>query len=596
MLDAKTRQSLVRLAHANPDLRQHLLPLITSRVAMEFSSQKALDKYLEAHPKADKSNHKVKDSRAEGGGKPRSNATYSKKHKIHLRGISDAALDEFYESPAGKAIREYNLEVIAGEDGVVDAKALERAVKVRDQYLAVEKAKAKPKSERTKAEDDALDVCQATPACKGNMGIARSSMPQFLQISPKEAIASVPDKRYKELLEREKSGKGLPENVSGDEREAYYNRKNAEAAVAAGADPNSELSVFDDWVQKLKKSGVKVTKPKGGMRVGDLKATQSEISADAVLRNADKYLRGQELTGGVIYVSSDGHILDGHHRWAGLLTADPNTKIPVIKLGLPMAELLEKSFEHPGVFRQDFRFDIVPEDDPIDLARKPESTWQQKGGKWYGKNSDGKAGGPFASQESAKNYASGKSNKSARWNSYSIRGASLQENAPMSDTVLRTRLIRLAHSRPDLRPHILPLVADKAACWGGEAPVTARFEEGVSADPTENMTQEDAAEWERQNELHRDNFTKGASDFGRGRIYVTDRAIRESFGNGVEDVLLVVDRGAKKPFVAALQVLKTHRAELERMDSIYKIQKFVDGKVLALTGKTPQWHSYSMPD
>ena len=77
---------------------------------------------------------------------------------------------------------------------------------------------------------------------------------------------------------------------------------------------------------------------------------------------------------------------------------------------------------------------------------------------------------------------------------------------------------------------------------------------------------------------------------------MTDNAIRESFGNGVEDVLLVVDRGAKKPFAAALQVLKTHRAELEQMDDIYKIKRFVDGKVLALTGKTPQWHSYSMPD
>lgn len=38
----------------------------------------------------------------------------------------------------------------------------------------------------------------------------------------------------------------------------------------------------------------------------------------------------------------------------------------------------------------------------------------------------------------------------------------------------------------------------------------ARFEEGVPADPTENMSPEDAAEWKRQNEIHKDNF-KGAS-------------------------------------------------------------------------------------
>ena len=104
MLDANTRQSLVRLAHANPDLRQHLIPLITSRVAMEFRTQDALDKYLEAHPKADKSKHKVKvkGEGEKGGGKAPANSTYSKKHEVHLRGISDAALDAFYESPRGR--------------------------------------------------------------------------------------------------------------------------------------------------------------------------------------------------------------------------------------------------------------------------------------------------------------------------------------------------------------------------------------------------------------------------------------------------------------------------------------------------------------
>jgi hypothetical protein len=65
MTDLRSRT--IRLAHANPDLRQHLIPLITSRVAMEFDTQEALDKYLEAHPNADKSKHKVKDTSDDGG-------------------------------------------------------------------------------------------------------------------------------------------------------------------------------------------------------------------------------------------------------------------------------------------------------------------------------------------------------------------------------------------------------------------------------------------------------------------------------------------------------------------------------------------------
>lgn len=59
------RTRLIRLAHARPDLRPHLLPIVTDRVAMEFDTQEAMDKYLKEHPKADKSKHKVK---GEGGG------------------------------------------------------------------------------------------------------------------------------------------------------------------------------------------------------------------------------------------------------------------------------------------------------------------------------------------------------------------------------------------------------------------------------------------------------------------------------------------------------------------------------------------------
>ena len=79
----------------------------------------------------------------------------------------------------------------------------------------------------------------------------------------------------------------------------------------------------------------------------------------------------------------------------------------------------------------------------------------------------------------------------------------------MTDTALRGRLIRLAAARPELRAHLLPLLSDKAAC--GEGTVMAKFEEGKPADPTENMSPEDAAEWKKQNIINKDQFTKGAS-------------------------------------------------------------------------------------
>lgn len=111
-----------------------------------------------------------------------------------------------------------------------------------------------------------------------------------------------------------------------------------------------------------------------------------------------------------------------------------------------------------------------------------------------------------------------------------------------TDTNLRSGLIRLAASLPaDKRAPLLQILAcDHAAtekaggeCCGMCDTKTARYEEGVSADPTENMSPEDAAEWRKQNEIHRDNFKTAAavspeaahllSELGSGWEIVTDK-------------------------------------------------------------------------
>ena len=48
--------------------------------------------------------------------------------------------------------------------------------------------------------------------------------------------------------------------------------------------------------------------------------------------------------------------------------------------------------------------------------------------------------------------------------------------------------------------------------------VLSRFEEGKPADPTENMSPEDKAEWEKQNDLHKDEFKSA------GKIAAVDKA------------------------------------------------------------------------
>jgi hypothetical protein len=79
----------------------------------------------------------------------------------------------------------------------------------------------------------------------------------------------------------------------------------------------------------------------------------------------------------------------------------------------------------------------------------------------------------------------------------------------MSDRTLRTDLVRLAHSHPEFRKDLLPIIK---ACdpMGPEAPMLGKFEEGKPADPTENMTEEQKKQWWAEHEKNKDQF-KGAA-------------------------------------------------------------------------------------
>jgi len=62
-----TLGKLIRTAHAHPEAREHLLPII--KEAMEFNTEEARKKYLDAHPKADPARHTVKKPSGGGGKK-----------------------------------------------------------------------------------------------------------------------------------------------------------------------------------------------------------------------------------------------------------------------------------------------------------------------------------------------------------------------------------------------------------------------------------------------------------------------------------------------------------------------------------------------
>lgn len=118
--------------------------------------------------------------------------------------------------------------------------------------------------------------------------------------------------------------------------------------VDAGGEPDSDVTVLEMFLAHLEDLGVKMTRMK--VPVGMLLATQRELWADKVYGIADSYLTGDlPSVHDDIIVSSDGYILDGHHRWAALMVLSPHREIGVIRVGRPIHQLLLEAVEFPGV-------------------------------------------------------------------------------------------------------------------------------------------------------------------------------------------------------------------------------------------------------
>ena len=140
----------------------------------------------------------------------------------------------------------------------------------------------------------ALDWCAKNPDCKGNLGVPRSQMPQIKPEFTKDFFA---------------------------------------------------------WVEK--EHGVK-TKLKM-WKAKDLRATQKEISEDRIKSMMDtgrSYLAKNPMI-----ASKDGYILDGHHRWATLLTIDPNAPVKTYTVDLPIRVLLGVAARFPNVKGSLMKFD-----------------------------------------------------------------------------------------------------------------------------------------------------------------------------------------------------------------------------------------------
>lgn len=144
--------------------------------------------------------------------------------------------------------------------------------------------------------------------CDGNIGIPRDEMPQF---------------------------KGTPEPGS--------------PADKLPKDKSGEADTEEFFKQMLEKQGIGVSEPHA-ISPDRLKATQSELVGVKVA-GMEKALEENPEHPAItapIYVSNDGYVLDGHHRWAAIVAynaAHPDKQIPmnVRVIDEPIRPLVKRS-------------------------------------------------------------------------------------------------------------------------------------------------------------------------------------------------------------------------------------------------------------
>jgi hypothetical protein len=190
------------------------------------------------------------------------------------------------------------------------------ATKIDDLVAMTQQSKAK--GEKPKY----FNLCDVTiPGtnlyCNGNLGIDRNDMPQF---KGKARPGSPADK--------------LPKNENG------------------------EVDTEEFFKQMLDKKGIKVSEPQA-VPPDRLKATQMNLVGDKVAgmeQGLEANPQDPNLTA-PIYVSNDGYVLDGHHRWAAIVgynAKHPDKPIPmnVRVIDQPIKPLVKMSndfADHMGI-------------------------------------------------------------------------------------------------------------------------------------------------------------------------------------------------------------------------------------------------------
>jgi hypothetical protein len=110
--------------------------------------------------------------------------------------------------------------------------------------------------------------------------------------------------------------------------------------------PQVKSKDYDELVSFLKKKKISMTKRK--VKAKDLKATQSNFNVDKITQAVAKYKTLAQAK--PIIVSSDGFVIDGHHRWLGAVNVGGD--ISIMQASVKAKELLDAINQFPKTFNK----------------------------------------------------------------------------------------------------------------------------------------------------------------------------------------------------------------------------------------------------
>lgn len=110
--------------------------------------------------------------------------------------------------------------------------------------------------------------------------------------------------------------------------------------------PQVKSKDYDELIAFLKKRKIRMAKKK--IKANQLKATQSNFNKDKIVQAVDKYKT--LATAKPIIVSSDGYVIDGHHRWLGAVNVGGD--ISIMQASVKAKELLDAINDFPKTFNK----------------------------------------------------------------------------------------------------------------------------------------------------------------------------------------------------------------------------------------------------